>query len=280
VPFPALGYDGAIPLTCEDAMAEINPYKAPEAHVADVSSAAADNRGFNPEGRAVAAGNGWQWISRGWELFRQQPAIWIGIVVVFALLLIGLSFIPVLGSLANALLAPVLMGGVMIGCRTLAQGEPLELGHLFAGFRQNTGSLVMVGVFNLVAVAVIMIVLVMIIGGSVMGAMMGGGGKASAMAAGTIMLGFLVGAALYIPVYAAIWFAPALIALHDMPPVEALKRSFAGCLKNWVAFVIYGIIGLAVAVLASIPFMLGWLVAGPVFAASVYAGYRDIYFED
>jgi uncharacterized membrane protein len=279
VPPPAVGYDGAISFTREDAVAEMNPYKAPEAHVADVATATADNRGFNAEGRVVAAGNGWQWISDGWQLFRQQPGVWIGILVVFALLLIGLNFIPVLGSLANALLAPVLMGGIMVGCRALAQGEPLELGHLFAGFRQNTGSLVMVGVFNLVAVVIIMLVLVMIIGTSVMAAMMGGGGTASAAAAGTIMLGLVVGMALYIPVYAAIWFAPALIALNDMAPVEALKCSFFGCLKNWVALLIYGIIGLALAVLASIPFMLGWLVAGPVFAASVYTGYRDIYFE-
>jgi hypothetical protein len=33
------------------------------------------------------------------------------------------------------------------------------------------------------------------------------------------------------------------------------------------------------AILASIPFGLGWLVLGPVMICSVYASYRDIYLE-
>jgi hypothetical protein len=36
---------------------------------------------------------------------------------------------------------------------------------------------------------------------------------------------------------------------------------------------------LALGFLASIPFGLGWLVLGPVILGSVYAAYRDIYFE-
>jgi hypothetical protein len=32
------------------------------------------------------------------------------------------------------------------------------------------------------------------------------------------------------------------------------------------------------AILASIPFLLGWLVLGPVIGASIYTSYRDIYF--
>ncbi len=44
-------------------------------------------------------------------------------------------------------------------------------------------------------------------------------------------------------------------------------------------FLVYGVIGLVLAILASIPIMLGWLALGPVFAASVYTSYRDIYIE-
>ena len=33
-----------------------------------------------------------------------------------------------------------------------------------------------------------------------------------------------------------------------------------------------------ISVVASIPFMLGWLILGPVMAASIYTAYRDIYF--
>jgi len=34
------------------------------------------------------------------------------------------------------------------------------------------------------------------------------------------------------------------------------------------------------AILASVPLALGWLVLGPVIAASVYTAYRDIYYTE
>ena len=37
---------------------------------------------------------------------------------------------------------------------------------------------------------------------------------------------------------------------------------------------------LALAVVASIPLALGWFVLAPVFVASMYASYRDIFYED
>jgi uncharacterized membrane protein len=61
--------------------------------------------------------------------------------------------------------------------------------------------------------------------------------------------------------------------------VEAMKESFAGCLKNIMPFLIYGLVALVFAILAAIPFGLGWLLLGPVLIGSVYASYRDIYLE-
>jgi uncharacterized membrane protein len=58
-----------------------------------------------------------------------------------------------------------------------------------------------------------------------------------------------------------------------------MKASFAGCLKNMLPFLLYGIVLTIAGVLASIPLGLGWLVLGPVIVASIYTGYRDIYFS-
>jgi len=40
---------------------------------------------------------------------------------------------------------------------------------------------------------------------------------------------------------------------------------------------IYSLLGLVFAIVASIPFGLGWFVLLPVFAGSVYASYKDIF---
>ena len=56
------------------------------------------------------------------------------------------------------------------------------------------------------------------------------------------ILTLMIGLALSIPVYMAIWFAPSLVALNDFEPVQALKTSFGACLKNIVPYLLYGVI--------------------------------------
>jgi uncharacterized membrane protein len=73
------------------------------------------------------------------------------------------------------------------------------------------------------------------------------------------------------------WFAPALVFLQDVDPIEAIKASFIGCLRNIVPFLVYGVAGLFLAILATIPIGFGWFVLVPVMAVSVYTAYRDIY---
>ena len=42
---------------------------------------------------------------------------------------------------------------------------------------------------------------------------------------------------------------------------------------------VYSLLGLVFAIVASIPLGLGWLVLAPMFAASIYASYKDIFGE-
>jgi uncharacterized membrane protein len=64
-----------------------------------------------------------------------------------------------------------------------------------------------------------------------------------------------------------------------VPPVEAMKASFRGCLRNWLPFLVYGVIAFILALLATLPAGLGWLVLLPVLTGSVYAGYKDIFLQ-
>jgi uncharacterized membrane protein len=88
-----------------------------------------------------------------------------------------------------------------------------------------------------------------------------------------VLLGLLLG----IPLMMAFWFAPALVALRNDEPLAATKASFDACLRNMWPMLVYSLLGLVFAIVASIPLGLGWLVLAPVFAASVYASYKDIF---
>jgi uncharacterized membrane protein len=250
-----------------------NPYAAPKAAVADASTALQGN--FVPGGRVVPAGHGWDWIVAGWNLFKKQPGMWIGLVVVAMLVFFVMAIIPFIGSLALMVLGPVFAAGVMLGCKTLDEGGQLEIGHLFAGFKEKFGTLAAVGAIYLAAQVVIMVVVMLLTGVSVFTLSSGGAGAGAAMG---LVLSLLVMMALMIPVAMAIWLAPALVMLSDRGAVEAMKESFAGCLKNIVPFLLYGVVLFVASIVAAIPLFLGWLVLGPVFAGSIYASYRDIYF--
>jgi hypothetical protein len=260
-------------------MSNANPYKPPVAHVDDVASGVAGSGKFIDGGRAVSAGQGWAWITGGFDLFKKQPGIWIAIVVILFLILLVLAFIPLLGALASALLMPVFVGGMMLGCQSLQRDGSLEIGHLFAGFKTQTGNLVALGAIAIAGWIVVMVPVIVIVGaGAFFGAMSGDAAGAVAMG-GSFLIAWLIAMALSILLYMALWFAPALVVLHGVAPIAAIKQSFHGCLKNVVPFLLYGIIMMVLSIVATIPILLGWLVLGPVLVASVYLAYEDIYFE-
>ena len=120
-------------------MSTPNPYAAPKAPVADETLVLPGN--FTPGGRKRPAGSGWSWIAEGWRLFMKSPGLWIGMVVVMAVILFVLNILPIIGPIAVAILTPVLGGGIMLGCRALDEGKELEFRHLFAGFQSHLGPL-------------------------------------------------------------------------------------------------------------------------------------------
>jgi uncharacterized membrane protein len=240
-----------------------------------------------PTGAAtLPSGRGSAWWSEGWRLFAAAPGVWIAITLIFVVLTVMMSLIPMIGSLASTLLAPVFAGGVLLGCRAIDRGGALAVTHLFAGFADRLGPLVIVGVLYLVGTVLIM---VLVVGGLVASIGVGGFqsflagdpfGAAYAMVAAlgvgallTALLGLLLG----IPLIMACWFAPALVVFRNDEPLAAMKASFNASLVNMLPMFVYSLLGLAFAIAASIPFFLGWLVLAPVFAGSIYASYKDIF---
>jgi uncharacterized membrane protein len=257
---------------------EGNPYAAPKAPVADAAAPVPGD--FVPGGRALPAGRGWAWIAEGWKLFKRQPLAWIAVAVVLAVIFLVLAVIPILGSLAAVVLAPVFGAGVVIGSRALDEGRPLQVGDLFAGFRERFGTLASVGFAYLGASVAIALAVGVVTGAGVWGLVGSGADPASIGAAGaTVLLAFLVMMALMLPLMMAVWFAPPLVVFHDLGAGEAMKGSFIACLRNVMPFLVYGVAMLVLALAASIPFGLGWLVLGPVLAASLYTSYRDVFFK-
>jgi hypothetical protein len=229
--------------------------------------------------RSVAAGNGWQWIRGGFDLFRQNPVIWIALFFIYLLICMGLSIVPIIGPIVLNLLAPVFMAGFMLGCQALERGEELEINHLFAGFKQNTAQLITVGGLYLAGMIVIAGLIFVMTGGAVLA--MGEPGHAMKAAAGAgMLLAVLLALVLLLPLIMAYWFAPTLVVFHGISAVDAMKWSFAACLRNILPFTVYSLICMLLLLLAAIPLGLGLLVMIPTMTASLYVSYKDIFSEE
>ena len=239
-----------------------------------------------PEGWAVPAGRGVDWWGSAWRLFTAAPIAWILITIVYIVILMVLSFIPLLGQVAVSLLHPVFIGGIMLGCREQDRGGTLAVQHLFAGFTEKLGPLVIVALLYLVGWFIVACLMMAIafasLGGTVLAALVSGdpmilGPELFATMGLSVALVFLVALLFAVPLLMAFWFAPPLVVLRGDEPFAAMKTSFRACLRNIPPFLIYGLLGIVFIVLACIPLFLGLIVLIPVGIATVYTSYQDIF---
>ena len=251
----------------------------------------------SPHGhRTVDAGRGTAWWTESWALFMKNPAMWLVFGVIFCAGFAVLGLIPLLGGLVAALVTQVVVGGWMLSARKIETGGSLEIADLFSGFqKERLNALVVLGALALAASAAIALLLALVGGGAVMGTMIGGahrsaGGMMAGMGVG--LLAMLIGLILAFVMAMAFWFAPALVVFHEMSALDALRASFFGCLKNIVPFLVYGLVGLGLAIAVAIVLgivtvitrgfgvLLMFLLAlaiGPIVVASIYTGYRDVF---
>lgn len=236
------------------------------------------------EARYVRPVRGLQWIVSGAYFFREAPLNLM--LLCFTYLLVGatLGLVPVLGGFIGTLTLPVFIAGIMVALRGLDINHKLELETLFIGFRQNTVPLITVGGIYLLG-DVLIVGLFMLLGGDALVDMLMHGKRFQENELAAVMddalSAVLFSLLLAIPLMMAVWFAPMLVMFEKIPPVLAMRISFFACLKNLFAFQLYAIALIALAVLAAMPYGLGFILWFPIAFASVYVSYKDIFhYED
>lgn len=228
-------------------------------------------------------GRGVGWLSESFDYFKASAGGWIITCLVGLVIMVVLSIVPGVNFLMSVA-TYCWLGGLMIGCKAQYDGEPFELSYLFRGFQDKLGPLLALGGIMLLANVAAMLVSFGAMAGTLMGI---GGGDAqeefgqliAQQGPAALMLPILIYLALIIPLTMLVWFAPALICLGDVSIFQAMRLSFAGCLKNILPMFIYSLVLIIAMIVASIPIMLGWFVLGPMIYISVFLMFKDIYVE-
>jgi hypothetical protein len=240
--------------------------------------------------KRLPAARGLVWIWQGFNLFKHNPQVWLVLSLANFVLLAVLEQIGSVGALLSILLSPVLVAGWLIGCHALAEDQPLKLAHLWAGFQHNTHRLISLGGVVLLTLVLIS-ALIMGLGGEAFAALiqnwkptddpqllvkaLGDDGV------GTALELLLV---ISIPLFLlglSMQFAPMLIVFRNLGVLISMKISTLAFVNNippltlyslaW-AFMYFILLGLPEAIHSLV-----MVIATPIFIASTYAAYRDVF---
>lgn len=231
----------------------------------------------------LEAGHGWLWIKTGYALFMKAPLLWIVLLAICFVAAAGVSAVPVVGEPLVSLLMPVVIVGLMAGCYSLQQGDELELMHLFCGFVRHTSHLVTLGGIALVGQYLIFGVMMMVGGAALVGILMDNHGAIAPDVIQQAVAGagaaVIIGALLFSLLLMAMQFAPMLVYFRHVAPVAAMKLSLRAFGHNIGAMFVYATAFMLLAILASMPMMLGWLILMPMVFTTLYASFCDIFPE-
>lgn len=232
--------------------------------------------------QAVPAGRGWTWIVGGFWHFTVNPLTWIlAMLTVMAISIppavgahfLGLGFVE---TLLPSVLGTVFGGGFMFGADAQDRGGDFRLRHLFAGFGDRLWPLALLG-------------LLFAAGNFLIGILVTGllffftAGLEAGAEVPTLESSYLAVLPLWLllvlPLLMAYYFAPALVMLDGLGPVQSMTKSLVGCLKNILPLLVFVFLALALFVVAAIPLGLGLLVLLPTLTAAAYVAYKDVFFE-
>lgn len=251
-----------------------NPYQAPSADVIEKTDSPTN---ISTVSVSRPIGAGWTWIKDAFALFKPSAFLWIGLFIVYMVIMIIAGFIPILGTLFTYLAGPLFIAGIAQCAYDQDTKGEFEIGTLFSGFSHQTSQLLIAGLMVTGLMIVCFIPAILTAGaGILMGGAQADSSQYEGMGAG-MALGVLISVALIIPVTMSYFFAPALIKLNEVKPVEAFKLSFFACLKNILPYLWYGIIAAVLVIVGAIPLGLGLLVVLPVLMITMYTSYKDIF---
>lgn len=221
------------------------------------------------EAKSVELERGWGWFIDGWTYFMKSPAVWIIMTLVFTLIMLLLSYVPILGVLGGGLLGTMLAGGLIYSASQLDEDGSLEVPHLFQAFldASRTGPMLILGSIALIASLIMGVVVKGMIGGI--------DSQFGASTVFGVMLLLLVVAVLV----SLLFYAIPQVMLQDRTPIDAIQSSIVESVRNWQPLGVFVLICLVLGFIAAIPIGLGFLILGPIAVGGWYQNYKELYEE-
>lgn len=236
--------------------------------------------------RKLNAARGWLWIQHGVQLLLRNPLLGISGALASMLPVLIALMLPLFGHVLAIALLPIMLAGYMRLCRALEENEKPDFFLLFAGFKQHTRSLIILGASLILGMFFVSAVM-LFVGGEGFSALKEQVQGARDMqvlmdtldsADSRVSIAILLGFSLMLVLIVAWQYAPILVFFSGVAPWLALQASFLGTLRNIIPYTVYSLIMQVIAMaLGILPYGLGMILLLPLALASLYVSYRNIF---
>jgi hypothetical protein len=249
----------------------------------------------------VDARTGTQWVRQGIRVFWKQPIAMSGLFFLFMAIMSLSALLPLVGSFIALTLLPAATLGLMAASREVELGKfpmPTVLAIAFRASKERKHDMVVLGLLYALG----------FVGVRGLSALVDGGGFAKLYLVGgkldaeTIMdpsfqNAMWLSLLLYLPLSMVFWHAPALVHWHGVPAIKSLFFSTVACLRNWRAFLVFGLMWTVIFMstalllslvsgltgdgeLASMTLLPAMLMLAAMFFCSTYFSFRDCFVSD
>ena len=220
------------------------------------------------EPRAVRADRAFVWYAEAMQLFRRHPLGFAALAVAVVVVELLLDQVPVVGRPAGNVLVPLFACSLVFASLATDRGDRPRIVHLVAPFAAPVGSIAAILLASFAVFAVEWLLAWHLAGVNLL------------LATDKESIGPLAIFAIYgagVAVSLPLTLVP-LFALFEQAGVrDAFAGSVAAFVRNVPAFALYGALSIALLGFAFVTFGLGLAVALPLWAASSYVAWKNLF---
>lgn len=220
------------------------------------------------EPRVVRADRAFTWYADALRLFKRHPMGFCGLAVAIVLIELLLELVPVIGRPAGNALVPLFACSLLFASLATDRGERPRLIHLAAPFAAPVASIAAILLASFAVFAVEWLAAWHLSGVNLLS-------SADSQALTPLAIFTIYGAGVVVSL--PLTLVP-LFALFEQAGVrEAFASSYAAFLRNVPAFALYGALSIALLGFALVTFGLGLAVVLPLWAASSYVAWKNLF---
>ena len=249
----------------------------------------------------VEARTGSKWVRQGIRVFWRQPIAMSGLFFLFMAIMSLSALLPIVGSFIALTLLPAATLGLIAASREVDLGKfpmPTILAIAFRANKERKRDMAILGLLYALGFVGVMGISALMDGGGFANLyLVGGKLDAETIMDPNFQNAMWLSLLLYMPLSMVFWHAPALVHWHGVPALKSLFFSTVACLRNWRAFLVFGLMWTVVfkstalilslvsglmgdGELVSMTLLPAMLMLAAMFFCSVYFSFRDCFVSD